>query len=310
MKILKTSLVDEFKCIAADCKDSCCSAGWQIDVDKKTMQKYSMSNDAFIQSINNKIEHKNGSHYFKNDDMHKCPYFRTDGLCDIVCKKGDKFLCDVCKTFPRVYNKIDDRFELGLSLSCEEAVKILLESDKIYFVTDGISSNQLQKNSEFADRQKLIEYVQNPSLSTELKIAHLKEQTKFANIDFERFKAIKGFEWLRTDLAKCFSLCDFQFSKNIYLTDIQFENLLVNFLFEHYISPKQKYSKLAKLRFCLFSTLFCDWLAVQIGDEKIKIESGNNRTDIAIVAIKEYCREIENSQKNMDILLNFFEKTA
>lgn len=306
MKTLKMSLFDEFKCIAASCKDSCCAAGWQIDIDSKTMQKYTFTNDEFIQSINQKIVHNNGSHFFQNDDMHKCPYFRKDGLCDIVSKKGDKYLCDVCRTFPRIYNNYSTHTEELLSLTCEEAARLLLDSEKISFVYNGLNEIELNMNDAFVERKDIMTIIQDNSFTLAERIKTLKAQSEFYKVDFSPLIAERNFEWLRTDLSRYFSVCDFEFDLPLSLSSLQFENLFLYFLFGHYLKLSENFSKIAIIRFCLFSTLFCDWLAnIYIKcDEKHKSDASVWKVN----AIKEYCREIENSQKNLQILLNFFEK--
>ena len=40
MKLRFPEYYKQFKCIANNCKDSCCSAGWEIDIDKKTLELY------------------------------------------------------------------------------------------------------------------------------------------------------------------------------------------------------------------------------------------------------------------------------
>ena len=40
MKIVTPSYYKKFKCIGSKCKHNCC-IGWEIDIDKSTMDKYS-----------------------------------------------------------------------------------------------------------------------------------------------------------------------------------------------------------------------------------------------------------------------------
>lgn len=40
MKMRAPKYFKDFHCIASICKDSCCSAGWEIDIDEETANIY------------------------------------------------------------------------------------------------------------------------------------------------------------------------------------------------------------------------------------------------------------------------------
>ena len=299
MQTVKLSIFDNFKCLASDCKDSCCNAGWQIDVDKKTMQKYSLCDGTFVQKIRDNIEQIDKQYCIKCHNG-KCPFFRDDGLCDIVKNKGDGFLGEVCRNFPRINNYVAGRREQTLSFACEEVVRQVLNQYKITFVYENIKKDVLLKDKAFAIRDDLINYVQNKELSFSQKIEHLIQESKYYLTDFEKMKSLlKSCEWLKTDISNF----DFEehikpCQKNFALTDNQLENVFVCFIFRYLINNEYKYSLNARLRFCIFSILLCDYLVLQNRNKKID--------DSEINAIKEYSREIENSSKNVNFLLNFF----
>ena len=301
MKTIKLNLFDSFECIASNCKYSCCNAGWQIDVDKKTMQKYSLSDDLFTQNIRYHIVQKDKQYCIDCDKNGRCPFFRDDGLCDIVKNKGDGYLCEVCRDFPRISTAVGDRVEKTLSFSCEEVVRMILSQQKIDFEYQNTKKEFLLSNKDFKERDNLINYLQNDNQTFCIKIENLKSQCKFEDIDFGKMKSVlKNCEWLKND----FSSCDFEkyiceAKESFCLRDNQLENILVCYLFRYFLHPRFKaYSQNAKLRFCIFSVLFCDYLAVE------KQKKKDERFDVN--AIKEYSREIENSEKNVNILLNFF----
>lgn len=50
MKVLKPFYYDNFKCVANECKESCCS-GWSIDIDKKSYYKYKKVNGNFSEKL-------------------------------------------------------------------------------------------------------------------------------------------------------------------------------------------------------------------------------------------------------------------
>ena len=299
MKTIKLSIFDNFECVASDCKDSCCNAGWQIDIDKKTMQKYSFCDDSFVQNIRNHIVQNGKEYCIKCNSNGVCPFFRKDGLCDIVKNKGDAYLGEVCRNFPRINNFVGGRLEQTLSFACEEVVCLVFKQEKINFKYENIKRDFLLKDKNFVRRDNLINYVQNKEITFQQKLNYIKEQCNYCNIDFKNIKqTIKNCEWLKTDLSG-FDFENYvqnnQAEKQYHLTEKQLENILVCYLFRYLLCEEYKSSFIAKLRFCIFSVLFCDYLAGQ------KQQIGDKFFDIN--AVKEYSREIENSAKNMEIIL-------
>ena len=109
----------EFKCIAGACKHTCC-AGWEIDVDKESLQRF--LEDPSIAS------HIEGNSIVLDKDV-RCPFLNSDGLCDMILKHGEDYICDICTEHPRFYNNYGDHIEAGLGLVCEEACRLILERD-------------------------------------------------------------------------------------------------------------------------------------------------------------------------------------
>lgn len=56
----------------------------------------------------------------------RCPMWRGDGLCRIQAELGHEALCRTCREFPRLCHDYGDLQELGLSLSCPAAAKLIL----------------------------------------------------------------------------------------------------------------------------------------------------------------------------------------
>jgi len=121
----------DFKCIAGNCIDSCCT-GWDISLDKdtyenllqdpdfkKTMDEYSYINDYMSKAnINYSI--------INLTDRNKCPFLDKDNLCSLQKKGGEEELSNVCALYPRYYNTLDGVYEESLSLACIEATEKIL----------------------------------------------------------------------------------------------------------------------------------------------------------------------------------------
>lgn len=115
----------EFRCIAGDCRHSCCK-GWEIDVDEKSLLRYKDHPD-----IMKRI--KDGS--FILDSEERCPFLLSNGLCDMILKYGEDMLCDICTDHPRFRNYGTDEdgeeyVDTGLGLCCEAAAALILDRDR------------------------------------------------------------------------------------------------------------------------------------------------------------------------------------
>ncbi|WP_037293621.1 flagellin lysine-N-methylase, partial [Ruminococcus flavefaciens] len=81
----------DFRCIAGECKDSCCK-GWEIDIDAETAEYYSRVDGEFGERLRSSI--KNGSFVLTEDE--RCPFLNREGLCDIYTELGEENLCRIC----------------------------------------------------------------------------------------------------------------------------------------------------------------------------------------------------------------------
>ena len=119
----------DFRCIAARCTDSCC-IGWEIDVDAETLQKYEELPGDLGDELRRCIAREDGTAHFVLGEDERCPLLDETGLCRIITALGDGALCDICREHPRFYEWFGSRVEAGLGLCCEEACRLLLNSDR------------------------------------------------------------------------------------------------------------------------------------------------------------------------------------
>ena len=126
MVLVYPSYYDDFRCIADRCEDTCC-AGWEIDIDDETYDKYlSVGGDfgaRLIESIktygeesetseeqngvefgvgvadHTEVERKSEDegyelHGFRLTDDLRCPFLDDHNLCDIYKELGESALCE------------------------------------------------------------------------------------------------------------------------------------------------------------------------------------------------------------------------
>ena len=123
----------EFKCIGGKCTDSCC-IGWDIDIDKITFRQYYKVQDKEMKRMFQKNVHNNDYYLSPDVDYGKvklksgkrCAFLDEENYCIIYSKIGEKYLSNVCTSFPRITNRVDKYYEMSLDVACPEAARILL----------------------------------------------------------------------------------------------------------------------------------------------------------------------------------------
>lgn len=142
MNFLSMEYYKQFKCIGNECEDHCCK-GWNITIDKKTFKNYKkLKKTDFSVKLNSNIKRNRndiaGNNYGRFELVEGiCPMLSEEGLCEVYLNIGEENMCHTCKVYPRSYNKVNDRIEGSLTLSCiEVAKKILLSEECIEFSLD------------------------------------------------------------------------------------------------------------------------------------------------------------------------------
>ena len=133
VKMRYPKYLKEFKCIGGKCTDSCC-IGWDIDIDKVTFRQYYKVQDKEMKRMFQKNVHINDYYLSPDIDYGKvklksgkrCAFLDEENYCIIYSKIGEKYLSNVCTSFPRITNKVDRYYEMSLDVACPEAARILL----------------------------------------------------------------------------------------------------------------------------------------------------------------------------------------
>ena len=162
--IVEPVLVSTFKCSGSACRNHCCQ-GWNIVLDKSTINRYLKSSDREIRSIaseNIVITKGNYSRWgkIKLESGRACAYMDSVGLCKIHAKLGAKALSKTCMTYPRLQQVY--RYELykSLTLSCPEAAKILLTNpDAMLLGYSTTLAPEGNNNVDYSPEDKLINFM-------------------------------------------------------------------------------------------------------------------------------------------------------
>ena len=165
MKVYTPSYYNKFECKKGGCAHSCC-IGWEIDIDDKTKEKYKNVSGEFGKKLKKEIE--NG--HFLMDENKRCPFLNKNNLCDIYINLGKDALCQICSDHPRFTNVFEDREEIGLGLSCEACVDIILEEKEKAKIEP---KNEQVENEFFTLRQRIFDILQNRSETVQNRIKTL-----------------------------------------------------------------------------------------------------------------------------------------
>lgn len=129
-RVFQPSHYESFRCIGAECEDNCC-AGWSVHIDKATYGKYQASADPMFGSKLNSLININPKSVGDDDyaaialNEATCP-FLSDRICSIQQRLGEGYLSNMCATYPRVINQVDDVLQRSLDLSCPGAARTVL----------------------------------------------------------------------------------------------------------------------------------------------------------------------------------------
>lgn len=169
----------EFSCIADKCEDTCC-AGWEIVIDKKSLNKYKMALRTADKSMRRRlltsVKWVQGT--FRQGKDKRCAFLNDHNLCDLYSGLGEKSLCKTCKLYPRHIEEFEDVREVTLSISCPEVARILMnKKEPVHFLEyEKPEEEEYEEYDPFlysvlADtRDVLIEIAQNREVPMEVRV--------------------------------------------------------------------------------------------------------------------------------------------
>lgn len=161
----------KFSCVGPNCTDTCC-AGWDVNIDEATFNKYENSSDnlrALVKDkyIRNTIPDDSFNYGFMIiDEQNNCPFLNKNMLCDIHGSCGEDNLSITCKRYPRVFNIIDDIYEKSGLPSCREVCnKAFLNKEKMEFIEweedldeDAVEIRRMIDSEAFSGTDSLLQY--------------------------------------------------------------------------------------------------------------------------------------------------------
>lgn len=196
MEIYTLNCFKEFECKKELCNDTCC-AGWDIVIDKKTLEYYRALKGEFGDFLRANIDFSHSC--IKTEKDGRCPFLNGNNLCEIILNCGEEHISYICTHHPRFYNEISGFTEMGMGLCCEEATRLLMDGDirmekrasketSLLFFRDGLMDMVFCEN--FSLYEKLYYFLDLVCETEELLL--FGEEDKAVSIKAEyKFKKIK-----------------------------------------------------------------------------------------------------------------------
>ena len=297
----------DFKCIANRCTDSCC-IGWEIDIDSATYDKYRLMPESFQKNI----AVCDGVAHFVLTQDERCPFLQKDGLCKIILEHSEDMLCDICREHPRFYEWYGNYKDAGVGLCCEEAVRLLLESEKALeyetVETQEISDDDTPEDickSVFELRKSLFSIINDRSLtlSDRIERCFLKIGAKdviapcsadelFAEC-VEIAKEMSPFDELWEKYILSLEALDFQevkerINKALSENQIRYEKSLSYFVFRHFVKACFDGDLLSHFKFAVIMTILEMLIDCVNGD--------------LLFNTRYLSKQVEYSEENIDLL--------
>ncbi|MBO5278801.1 MAG: flagellin lysine-N-methylase [Lachnospiraceae bacterium] len=147
MELYYVNYYNDFRCIGADCEDTCC-AMWDIEIDNKTYEKYKACPGEWGRRFAASIDDRERCFLKKGKD---CVFLNDKHLCDIQSAFGEDMLCRTCKMFPRHMEDYGERREFMISLACPEAARMIL------FKTEPVTFHRRVKERSIPEEDRVDE---------------------------------------------------------------------------------------------------------------------------------------------------------
>lgn len=302
----------EFRCIASLCEHTCC-AGWEIDIDGESLDRYRRTEGAMGRRLQKAISPDEVPHFILREGE-RCPFLNEKKLCDLILYGGEEFLCQICTDHPRFRTFLPSRTEIGLGLCCEAAGALILgREEPVTLVTEGEGETPDEEEAYLlALRKKLFSVVCDKSMplrekmKTVLRLCGSETDTDPMRwIDFYRERERLEESW--TDVLDELEACGASRDEDAFCRYMQgrereYENILVYFLYRHFLTAYDDGDIAGKAAFAVLSTE----MLMALGAVHFKRHGIFTFAD-QVELCRRYSSEIEYSQENLDA---FFDALA
>ena len=283
-----------FRCIAGACKHSCC-IGWEIDIDEESLAKYQNLPDPLGQRLRDNIVPGDPPHFLLGEGE-RCPFLNQDNLCDLILAGGEGLLCQICDDHPRFRNFLPGRTEIGLGLCCEGAAQLMLsQTEPVTLIRESTPEESDPDADALLElRQQAFAIAQDRSLSIDRRMDKLLllcgalepgHPARWADVFLELERLDKTWTPMLERLAE-----EGEAVPVPAVSDEEWEQLLVYFLYRHFLTAYEDGDVGSKAGFAVLSVRLLRCL-----------KGLYPQTQLAELA-RMYSAEVEYSTENLETL--------
>ena len=311
MTLIMPKYAKSFKCTADGCKHSCC-IGWQICIDGATLEKYKRESDRLGEEILSSIEECEDGACFKLS-AGRCQNLDESGLCKIITKLGEGYLCDICRLHPRYFSTFGSVTYGGIGLSCEEAARLILtEKEHTYYAANANLENDSDYDevtfaiinanmSAFIDifAEYNVSFKKKLSLCYDLAVGLQseidgEEYEPQATCDTEIYDYFSGLEHLNSELMDSLSLIKCEGIPSSDRTNKYLSRLAIYFLDRYARDAAYDGNFIGRIVLALLSVIT---IGMMLGE-------GERELPQVIEAARRYSAEVEYSEENVDGIIS------
>ena len=295
----------EFKCIAGDCRHSCC-IGWEIDIDEKSLGFFQSVTGEFGDRLRNNISCEGEPHFILGENE-RCPFLNDKNLCDIILTLGEEHICGICTDHPRFSNELPGRVETGLGLCCEEAGRIILgKKEPVKLIVTG----EKEADDEIISlRDELIELMHLRDLTIDERINAMLEKcgTPFPEYDLTQWAdLLLDLERMDEKWTRCLQLLkgeiDFDgFAQHMAQRQTEYEQFVVYLLYRHFANASDEWDAAARVGFAAFGYLILSSMGAALWTK-----TGEFHFEDQVELARLFSAEIEYSDDNRFCILDMF----
>lgn len=308
MKIVYPDYYPAFSCIADRCNHSCC-IGWEIDIDQDALTRFQSAEGPMGQRLKENISLEGEPHFILGEDE-RCPFLNEKGLCDLILHGGEEILCQICTDHPRFRNFLPGRTEIGVGLCCEAAGQLILSRKQpVNLCSDGTEGEtDPEAEALVLLRQEAFHIAQDRTCSFQKRADTLLERfqgwmpdlspAQWAEVYLDLERLEENWTSILENLRDHGGVIDTEgFSRYMAGREEEYEQLLVYFLYRHFLTAYEDGDVGSMVSFAVLSTSIIYWLGALHWSQ-----NGSFTLEDQVEYARQYSAEVEYSQDNLDAL--------
>ncbi len=293
----------DFKCIASQCRHSCC-IGWEIDIDEESAERFKSVSGELGDKLRKCINWGEEPHFILAENE-RCPFLNENNLCEIILELGEDAICQICTDHPRFRTYLSERTEIGLGLCCEEAGRLIIgRKEPFSLVEEGEGTYTADEDALMDIREEIFEMMgeENPLCRRMEKVLSLcgAEDTDFDIRKWAKF--LLKLERLDESWTDClerlvyaeYSEADVETMMHSHSSE--FTNLFNYFIYRHFFSALDDGDIVSKAAFAALSCRIIAALCLAHG--------GKGELETIVEYARMYSSEIEYSDENLEMIFD------